>query len=120
MTKRNPIMTTGGGEYDARLMCCVQWVMYDYERRSGKVRINGLGCVDMGHTINLFRAIDPRVAWIETWNEKGIDTCYQRRKDGSWSPVVFERAAPADKVPQFPGESWDVSEVDGPRLYVEK
>ena len=76
-SRPRPTRTTRGA-WDARLVCNVRHLQYDFSTRMGKLWFPLNNCCDMGAAIKLFEAIDPRVKRIETIAGDFRDTVYVR------------------------------------------
>jgi hypothetical protein len=73
--------------HDPRLGCTPYEVHYDFKERHGTLIMGERNCTDMGACIRLFRAIDPKVEFIQTYADEEIDTGYLRHEDDTWSAL---------------------------------
>lgn len=87
--------------HDTRLRCTPYEVHYDFEKRHGVLIMGQRNCSDMTGCINLFRGIDPKVKFIQTYADKELDTGYIRRDNGKWSAMP----------PQFPGQMTEPQDI---------
>lgn len=69
---------------DARLICGVRSLEYDFDERTGILRLPGLHCCDMQGAIDLFSAIDKEVRLIKVFSGPKPDTTYKYTEDDGW------------------------------------
>jgi hypothetical protein len=70
--------------HNKQLQCEVESIEYDFQTRSGIVRMPWMNCTDMMGCIRLFEAIDPEVRSIQTLEAGHPDTQYIRMPSGKW------------------------------------
>jgi hypothetical protein len=68
---------------DNRLGCYVNRLQYDFNTRKGQLFMGPKNCCDASGCIELFKAIDPEVKEIETFEGANADTVYLLR-GGEW------------------------------------
>ena len=66
--------------------CDVESVAYDFQTRTGTLRMAADNCCDMGGCIAFFVRVDPAVSRIETFSGSSPDTIYARTR-GHWNAV---------------------------------
>jgi|SRR6516165_85640 hypothetical protein len=76
------------GKWNDELQTDLNDVTYSFNNRVGKLFMPEGCCCDMSGCINLFRRIDPKVQFIETWAGETLDTCYRKLHDGCWASRV--------------------------------
>ena len=90
-----------------RLGCAVEGLTYDFERMEGALHLARNHCCDMTACINLFKRIDPRVQFIQTFAAGVMDTKYRLRSSGEW---VAALAADAHRLGRA-AKPWQVKVV---------
>jgi hypothetical protein len=76
------------GLRDARLVCCVMRLEYDFRTRTGAIYFPDGRCCDMAGCVALFEGIDPGVRDIQTYSGEESDTRYRKGGDGEWHATM--------------------------------
>lgn len=97
-------MSAGEYRIDARTQCWLRGLYHDFDQGIGHLIMGERSCTDMMGCIEIFMAIDPRVAAIVTWQKRkaGLvrDTIYQYH-GGQWHAILEGRFSLV--VPPPPG-----------------
>jgi len=73
--------------YRADLVCEVEGLHYDFEKKVGRLLMAETSACDLGGCVALFTKIDPDVKLIETFAGDKSDTIFKRSNDG-WKAVL--------------------------------
>ncbi len=76
--------------HDARLVCRVERLEYDFTTRTGRIYFPKDNCCDMRGCLNLFDAIDRKAQVVHTYAGDDPDTRYRRESPSSWMAFPCE------------------------------